>query len=454
MASNLNEEDKFNFTKVQKKAFKSYLDGKNIFITGPGGCGKSYFIKKLYEHAKNNDKNIQITSMTGCSAILLDCNAITLHKWGCLGLGKGNENTIIKNIVKYGKANSYIDIDILVIDEISMLNEKLFEVVNYICQYFRKNNNPFGGLQLICSGDFYQLPPVSKDKSNIAETNFCFKSKIWDSTFKSNCYLFDVNFRQNNDPEYFRILNEIREGTVSFDTIETLFNCSLKKIDENDPIKPTKIYPIRKTVENINQIELRKLTSKIYNYKPTIYNKNNELMDINLIQDKTLKALIEFTINNALFEPNLQLCENCQVMCISNINQELGLVNGSQGVVKEFKFNIEKNKYYPVIQFDNIPTPITIEEHCWNIENERDKYMIKQLPIILSWAITIHKSQGLSISKALIDIGSNIFEYGQTYVALSRVKSLNGLYLTKVNAKKIKAHPEVIKFYKKLKDKQ
>lgn len=447
-------ENTFNFTETQNNAFQSYLEGKNIFITGPGGCGKSYFIQNLYKHAVENGKKIKVTSMTGCSAILLQCNATTLHKWGCLGLGRGEEHQILKNIVKMKKTYSYIDTDILVIDEISMLNEKLFETLDYLCKHFRKKTDePFGGIQLICSGDFFQLPPVCKDKTNIAESNFCFMSKLWEPTFQTNCYIFDKNFRQHEDPEYFEILQEIREGKISFSSVEALVNCSIKKVDENDPIKPTKIYPIRKTVDTINQTELKKLSSKKYKYTPKIYHNTTEVMDIGLIQDKTLKSQIEHTIANGMFESNLELCEGCQVMCISNVDQEKGLVNGSQGIIQEFVYNVEKNQYYPVIQFDNIDETVTLEEHSWQIENNKH-YTIQQLPLILSWAITTHKSQGLSITKALIDIGSNIFEYGQTYVALSRVKSLNGLYLTKVNTKKIKAHPGVIKFYNELKKTQ
>ena len=148
-----------------------------------------------------------------------------------------------------------------------------------------------------------------------------------------------------------------------------------------------------------------------------------------------------------MFEFNLELCEGCQVMCVSNIDQEMGLVNGSQGIIMGFA--TEDNKTCPIVKFDNIEHPVTIRDHSWSLESNGN-YCVSQLPLILSWAITIHKSQGMSIEKAVVDIGSSIFQYGQTYVALSRLKSLNGLYLTKVNAQKIKAHPQVIKYYKKL----
>ena len=440
-----------NFTPAQQAAFDSYLNGENIFITGPGGCGKSYFIQNVYSHAKENGKKIQVTSMTGCSAILLNCNAITIHKWGCLGLGKGEEFEMYKKILKMKKQNNYIDIDILVLDEVSMLNEKLFEILNYLCQTIRKTKDkPFGGIQLIFSGDFYQLPPVCIDRTNVAESNFCFQSSLWENTFH-NSYLFDINFRQHEDPKYFNMLQEIREGQITFDTIGELIQCSKKKIDPNDPIQPTKIFPIKKTVETINKQQLGLLSERKYTFKPKMYyNTSEELKTIKDISGKNIQNEMDTIIKNSMFDENLSLCVGCQVMCICNLDQEKKLVNGSQGVVIDFQYNPEKNESYPLIKFDTISQPILIQPHPWYLESDK-KYSVTQLPLILSWAITTHKSQGLSIEKALIDIGNNIFEFGQTYVALSRVKSLKGLYLTKVNAQKIKAHPKVVEFYKKLK---
>ena len=447
LVSRISSPSNMNFTPSQQAAFDSYLNQENIFITGPGGCGKSYFIQQVYKHAKENGKNIRITSMTGCSAILLNCGATTIHKWGCLGLGKGEEFDMYKKILKMKRHGNYIDTDILVLDEVSMLNEKLFEVLDYLCKSFRKvRDKPFGGLQLICSGDFYQLPPVCTDRTVSAESNFCFESALWNETFH-NSYLFDVNFRQHEDPRYFDMLQEIRKGQVSFDTVAQLIECSKKTLDPEDPIKPTKIFPIKKTVDSINQSELNKRTEKKYPYHCKFYHNNTLLPTLKHCPEKAIQTEMDYMVKNSMFEEELSICVGCQVMCICNLDQEKNLVNGSQGVVLEFQYNAEKNNYYPLVKFDKVDEPVLIQEHPWLVESNA-KFSIHQLPLVLSWAITTHKSQGLSIEKALIDIGNNIFEFGQTYVALSRVKSLEGLYLTKVNAQKIKAHPKVIAFYK------
>ena len=249
---------------------------------------------------------------------------------------------------------------------------------------------------------------------------------------------------------YFGILQEIREGKVSFDTIAELIQCSKKKIDPNDPIQPTKIFPIKKTVETLNQQELDKLNAKKFTYPLKLCHNQTELPNFKSIVQKNVQNDIELLMKNGIFQPSLVLCEGCQVMCICNLDQEQNLVNGSQGVVLDFHYDPERNNYYPRVKFDKVDEPVLIKENSWYSETNKN-YSVNQLPIILSWAITTHKSQGLSIEKALIDIGNNIFEYGQTYVALSRVKSLNGLYLTKVNPQKIKAHPKVVAFYKQLK---
>lgn len=439
-----------NFTEKQNEAFEAFLNGENLFITGPGGCGKSYFIREIFKTAVANGKNIKVTSLTGCSAILLNCKATTIHKWGYLGLGKGDEMSIYRRIVKKKQTANYIDTEILVIDEISMLNQHLFEVIDFLCKKIRKCELPFGGIQIVASGDFFQLPPVCQDQSDPSHSNFCFQSVLWPETFEKE-FAFDVNFRQNDDPAFFNILQEIRVGAPSFDTVSTLVECSTKRYHEcSEQSKPTRIFPIKKMVDKINQTEIQKLLDdgepEQCEYSVSLKYANASISNQS-VTEADVKSEVEHVTKNAVFEDKIVLCVDCQVMCIANIDQDLGLVNGSQGVVKSFVN--EDGMRLPVVKFDNIENEIKVKPHNWTLECNGN-YSLAQIPLVLSWAITIHKSQGMSIEKAIIDIGSSVFQYGQTYVALSRVKSLNGLYLTKVNAQKIRAHPEVVKFYKKL----
>ena len=438
------------FTEQQNEAFECFLNGENLFVTGPGGCGKSYFIREIFKTAVANGKNIKVTSLTGCSAILLNCKATTIHKWGYLGLGKGDEMSIYRRIVKKKQTANYIDTEILVIDEISMLNQHLFEVLDFLCKKIRKCELPFGGIQIVASGDFFQLPPVCQDQSDLSHSNFCFQSVLWPETFQKE-FAFDVNFRQNDDPEFFNILQEIRIGAPSFDTVSSLVECSTKTYDESNEVsKPTRIFPIKKMVDKINQTEIQKLLAdgepEQCEYSVSLKH-SNESISNKSVTETDVKSEVEHVTKNGVFEEKIVLCIGCQVMCIANIDQDLGLVNGSQGVVKSFV--VEDGLRLPIVKFDNIENEIKVKPHNWILECN-ENYSLAQIPLVLSWAITIHKSQGMSIEKAIIDIGSSVFQYGQTYVALSRVKSLNGLYLTKVNAQKIRAHPEVIKFYKKL----
>lgn len=427
------------FSQNQQEVYNSYLEGKNIFVSGPGGTGKSYLIKKIYQDAKSKDKDIKVTSLTGCSAVLLGCNAVTIHKWSGLGIAKETDMLkVMQKLRRYKTTKKYEELDILVIDEISMMAPEFFEMLDHLFKRIRKNDFPFGGVQLICSGDFFQLPPINKERGK--ETKFCFESGIWNETFH-DFILLNKNFRQKEDDKFFNILQNIRLGNINHEDYELLLSCTKKDVHEND-IKPTIIFPTKRQADEVNFRELKSLTGQEQSFKYDIYKENDEG-----ILTKQLQLELTGQINNSMCEEELVLKVGSQVMCISNIDQELGIVNGAQGIVLSFEINKETNELLPLVKFENIGHPVVIKQHTW--KNEKfEKFGIRQIPLILSWAITIHKSQGLTLDKAFIDIGNNIFECGQTYVALSRVKSLDGLYLKNINIHKIKAHSKVVKFYK------
>jgi ATP-dependent DNA helicase PIF1 len=199
----------------QQIAFDKYINGNNIFITGPGGSGKSALIKKIYHHAFSRFKNIQVTALTGCAAVLLNCKAKTLHSSTGIGLGNGTLDQLVTKIKRNNFAKDFWKkIDILVVDEVSMLSLKLFNLLNDIGKIMRNNySKPFGGIQLIFSGDFFQLPPVGNIE-DIDTQRFCFESDDWNSTFHYDCQIQLVKIFRQKDQIYSTILNQIREGKI------------------------------------------------------------------------------------------------------------------------------------------------------------------------------------------------------------------------------------------------
>lgn len=421
-------------------AFDLFKKNKNIFITGPGGSGKTHLIKLMYDYANDNNCKIQVCALTGCASILLNCKAKTVHSWSGIGLANGYNNNIIKKVVnnKYLKKR-WNEIDILVIDEVSMMSKKVFNILNEIAKKIRKNDKPFGGIQLILSGDFYQLPPVNTNANDIEKTQFCFESEHW-KTVIDNVVELTYIFRQN-DNALVKVLNQIRVGKLSKSSYKKLLECVDKK-DVNKDIKATILFPVKKNVNIINNEEFNKLTSEINTFNIKVEFEEDKLDCSVTNNEKTFEA--NYLINNIMAEKELQLRIGTQVMCIANIdnlndNMNNPIVNGSQGVIIDFKNSL------PLVKFNNSSERL-INYHTWRSE-KIDAISVSQIPLIYSWAITIHKAQGVSLDKALIDIGSNIFECGQTYVALSRIKSFCGLYLKNIDLNKIKINKKVYNFY-------
>ena len=437
--------NEINLTEQQLKLLNDFDDGNNIFLTGPGGCGKSTIIKYMVKHAIEQSKKIQVCALTGCASVLLNCKAKTIHSWAGIGLAKGDPLQIVRNVIsnKYKKKN-WLNIDILVIDEVSMMSKKIFEILDAIGKKVRKNKLPFGGIQLICSGDFFQLPPVG-NIDDIDTNMFCFESELWNNTFDINYVLKDI-FRQT-DKKYTKILNEIRLGKLYRSSYNTLLECVNKKID-NELIKPTILFPKRKDAVVINIRELNKLNTEEYIYNKSSHNVvlTLEEKEVNLKFNNNQKEHeIEYLKKNTIVDNKIVLKIGANVMCITNIDKTDSnnrIVNGSKGIIIDFKDEL------PLVKFNNGQTRL-IDYHIWESENIPG-IAIRQIPLIYSWAITIHKSQGISLENAIIDAGNNVFECGQIYVALSRVKSLDGLYLINFNPQKIKVNKKVLKFYNSL----
>ncbi len=441
-----------NLSSQQNEIFNKYLNGENIFISGPGGSGKTFLIKQIVNHAKLNSKQCQVCALTGCAAILLECNATTLHSFAGIGLANGTVNQVVDRVAgnKKKRAN-WNKTKLLIIDEVSMLSSKLFNIIDLIAKRVKKERDkPFGGIQIIFAGDFYQLPPVGEE-SDPDTLKFCFESPIWNETFTlNNQIILEKVFRQT-DEKYAKILNKLRVGKITKSGIEELKKCVNKKIDNT--CSPTIILPRRKDADKINNDEFSKLEDK----EEKIYKASNAdltEMQLNKEQIQEIEQLtynkterdfeFEFLSNNLMVEKEIKLKIGSKVMCVCNLNIDgtKPIVNGSQGTVIDFKNN------FPVVKFTNDLIQ-TITPHVW--QSERILSVgVKQLPLIYSWAITIHKAQGITLDQALIDIGKQVFECGQTYVALSRVKSLEGLYLKDFDYNKIKVNNKVKLFYEKL----
>ena len=420
----------------QEKALALCDTGKNIFLSGQGGTGKSFLINLIVQKYQNT-KNVQVCALTGVAAEIIGCKATTVHSWAGTGLARGNPLNIVNRVLAKDKRKNWLRVNLLIIDEVSMMSKKLFEVLDLIGKTVRQSELPFGGIQVIFSGDFHQLPPVGNDKDPDSG-KFCFESPLWHATFPDSVVLRTL-FRQK-DPLFTRILQQIRKGKITRGTYDIL---SKRIIDKQDIHTKdiTIIYPIRRLVDRVNQTRMDSLDTETctytYNYVYT------EDFDVNT-PTSLVKHEQELLENCLLAPKEITLKQGAKVMCVANLQMDSDqqIINGSQGYIVEFVGGV------PLVKFLNGVTK-KIDYHC-QMSEEVPGLGIKQIPLILSWAITIHKSQGITLDKAIIDAGQNIFEHGQTYVAFSRLKTLEGLFLLDFNPHKVTTNAKVKKFYETL----
>lgn len=445
----------------QTYAFERFKEGKNLFITGPGGTGKTRLIETFVQYMTENDIKYQVCALTGCATILLNsCKARTLHSWSGIGLANSQKEKVIQKIVKNRHiVSNWKKLRILIIDEVSMMSKKILEIIESAARIIKKSQKPFGGIQIIFTGDFFQLPPVGNIEDE-ETSQFCFESDIWHHIFpKKNHIQLKTIFRQT-DPQYREILNQIRCGSIDTACIDILMkHIGRTYSDECMIVKPAKLFAVRAKADFVNQAQYAKLESNesIYSMQTSssliTYIDSGKCIEPEIIEycsklsEHDINGEIEYlkTTTNRLSVLKLKI--GTRVMCLHNLDIENGICNGTQGTIIELVSTILGQKI-PLVLFSNGRREL-IDYH-WIQSEEYPCIGISQIPLCLSWAITIHKIQGATLPMAEMDLGNTIFEYGQTYVALSRIQSLSGLYLSAFHPSKIKANPIVKVFYDNL----
>lgn len=452
-------------TMEQRQAADIALDNENpnsVFISGAAGTGKSHVLKFIIQTLQERGtKRFGVCAPTGVAAI--NVGGSTLHSFFGIGLGNGSLNSLIRKVRKNKEAMKRIgEIDVLLIDEVSMLSSDLMETLDAVVRDVRMDgkrmNEPFGGMQLICVGDFFQLPPITqrgtdRDGDRDDMRPFCFDSHVWselglvDNTFE----LLNVQ-RQKSGSPFEKFLNMVRIGAVGSDIIHEFNKKCLISNDHPlpvDGIVPTRLYTHNRDVDAVNEARLGELEGKLITCKAIDEWKQKMPTGTLASVKKNMK------ISVATESPDdVNLKVGAQVMLTRNRDMDrgdLGLVNGSRGVVERFVLDLNGDQI-PVVRFDNgrIEKIGKVETVRYNPDGGPGCLKRKQIPLKLGWALTVHKSQGSTLTRAILDISST-FEPGQAYVSLSRVKSIDGLWLERpVRRNNIMVSRRVLNYYKGL----
>ncbi len=412
---------------LQVSALKILKAGQNVFLTGSAGAGKTYLLNQYIAYLRERGIAVAVTASTGIAATHI--GGQTIHSWSGLGIKDVITQQDLEKLAKRKPVRDRLQkVEVLIIDEISMLSKANLAGVDQILQYFKKNNEAFGGIQVIFCGDFFQLPPVSRERKPSYE-RLAFMSPCWVAAELQICYLTE-QFRAG-DSDLINVLNEIRTGDFS-DSSQDLLWEKLEQSEENPPDDSIiKLYTHNADVDSVNAAALKALEAdKEYFYATTT-------------GDKTL---VESLRKSVLAPDDLELKVGANVMFVKN-NYEMGYMNGTLGTVTGFS----KDGWPIVTTFDDEDLEAKPAE--WSVVNEFNQPVASfaQVPLRLAWAITVHKSQGMTLDRAAMDL-SRTFEPGQGYVALSRVKSWSGLKLLGCNQNALMVDPLVLKADKRFQE--
>lgn len=394
--------------------------GHNVFLTGPAGSGKTFLLNQYIGYLKSKNIGVAVTASTGIAATHM--NGQTIHSWSGMGIkDRFSEADFSKLKGRHFHKQRLKKAKVLIIDEVSMLHAHQLDIVNSICKRFKEPFLPFGGLQVILCGDFFQLPPVARYGSR---ARFVIESRAWEETNPMICYLEEQH--RQEDKQMLRILNDIRGRTCDCETMGLILSRENKAIENS--ITPTKLFTHNANVDAINDFELQKIKAEPREFKMT---------------STGIENLVSTIKRGCLAPEKLILKKGAVVMFVKN-NFERGFVNGTLGVVTDFE-----ESGLPIVRTLKGKIITAIPEK-WSIEeNEVTLASITQVPLRLAWAITVHKSQGMTLDAVEMDL-SKSFEYGMGYVALSRVRSLDGIKLLGINEVALEVNPAVFELDREL----
>ena len=412
---------------TQDQALNILKTGANVFLTGEPGAGKTHTINAYVKYLRDCGIEPAITASTGIAATHI--GGMTIHSWSGIGI----KNKLDKYDLDKIESSEYISkrlnkTKVLIIDEISMLSGAMLDMIDLVCREIKQNSESFGGMQVVLVGDFFQLPPIIKKEENKQNSlisadinlgNFAYNSGAWERARMVVCYLSEQH--RQDDADFLSLLSAIRADSVEEKHLEYIQERTIEH--EDMPENTTKLFSHNLNVDMVNNLELNKIQEDVKVFK---------------MKSDGNDKLVEVLKKGCLSPENLELKIGAVVMCTKN-NQKEHYVNGTLGVVIDFdEFN-----GYPIIKTKS-GRSITITPMDWVIEeNGKVRAQITQVPLRLAWAMTVHKSQGMSLDAAVMDL-SQVFEYGQGYVALSRVRRLSGLYLLGINKRALKVHPEIL----------
>jgi len=405
----------------QQKVFEVVKRKQNVFITGSAGCGKSFSLEHIIKWAREERKQFAVTASTGCASYLI--RGRTIHSYLGIGLAKKPAKELAE-YVKWKKpyiVSKLKVLEILIIDEISMINSELLDKISEFLSIIKGSSKSFGGVQVILCGDFCQLPPV--------EGKYSFHAESWK---KANIKSIELTqqMRQNKDECFKKMLEELRWGVCNDENYKRLKSIKNVKITRDlfNDIVPTVLYSMNVDVDKINSSEFKKLIengAKTHIYKSKMSSNN-----------MSTKSWVE----SYKIPESIELCVGAQVVLTWNISQDDGLINGSRGIITELTSSGPRVKFI-------CGKEVIIESFKLKSE-ECDDLWISFIPLKLAWATTIHKSQGMTLDAVVVDLGSSIFEYGQAYTALSRVRDLKSVIILDISRKSFKTHKDVLDFYK------